>query len=130
MRMFHHLITTSALIIAVEATPRPTCTALHQRDATLDTKPEDHQLSTEAIIGVVGVVVAIIGIASTLAWTKRRRHAVDPVAAQMVRTYCNTTTWKKLTRYLPRRNNTLQPSDLQPCHYAITIDQSLDTHNG
>jgi glucose uptake protein GlcU len=39
----------------------------------MDTQTGDHQLSTEAIIGVIGVVVAVLGIASSLAWSKRRK---------------------------------------------------------
>ena len=62
-----------ALAMASRATPILPYTNLYQRDVTMDTQTGDHQLSTEAIIGVIGVVVAVLGIASSLAWSKRRK---------------------------------------------------------
>jgi hypothetical protein len=62
-----------ALAMASRATPILPYTNLYQRNVNMDTQTEDHQLSTEAIIGVVGVVVAVLGIASSLAWSKRRK---------------------------------------------------------
>jgi hypothetical protein len=65
-------VITFALVFAVQATPTPSRTNMDQRD-TIDTKSETGQLSTEAIIGIVGVVIALLGIASSLAWSKRRK---------------------------------------------------------
>ena len=60
-----------ALAMAVRATPTCPYTNPYRRDVTMDTQNGDRQLSTEAIIGVIGVVVALLGIASSLAWSKR-----------------------------------------------------------
>jgi hypothetical protein len=78
--MFRHsVITCFALIIAIQATAIPSShTNVYQRDATIDDKTTTHQLSTEAIISIIGVVVAILGIASSLAWSKRRKSRGRP----------------------------------------------------
>lgn len=65
-------VITFALVVAVQAIPTRSRTNMDQRN-TIDTKSEAGQLSTEAIIGIVGVVVALLGIASSLAWSKRRK---------------------------------------------------------
>jgi len=73
------LASTFALVATVQAAPSQSHTSLYQEDAaSMDSKPGDKQLSTEAIIGVIGVVVAVLGIASTLAWSKRRKSRSGP----------------------------------------------------
>ena len=75
VQMFlHALASTFTLVVHVQAAPNQSHTSLYQEDtATIDSKRQDKQLSTEAIIGVIGVVVALLGIASSLAWSKRRK---------------------------------------------------------
>ncbi|RII09104.1 hypothetical protein CUC08_Gglean007505 [Alternaria sp. MG1] len=65
-------VITFALVVAVQAIPTRSRTNMDQR-STIDTRSEAGHLSTEAIIGIVGVVVALFGIASSLAWSKRRK---------------------------------------------------------
>lgn len=67
-----------ALAMTVRATPTCPYTNPYRRDVTMDTETGDHQLSTEAIIGVIGVAVALLGIASSLAWSKRGKSRSGP----------------------------------------------------
>ena len=69
----HPLIFTFVAVMAIRAAPTLSYKKLDQQDVTTDTHTGDHQLSTEAIIGVVGVVVAVLGIACSLVWSKRRK---------------------------------------------------------
>lgn len=66
-----HIILYTSFIATTYAHAVPTTTT--RRELTGGTEPETQTMSTEAIIGVISVVVAIIGIALTLAWSKRRR---------------------------------------------------------
>jgi hypothetical protein len=130
MEMFRPpLITTFAFIITAQATPIQLCKNLQHRDGTIDTKTGAHQLSTEAIIGVIGVVVALLGIASSLAWSKRRksrsRFHRTLEGIQIARFHHFEIA--KLIRFA--RIDTLQLSNAWRCFHAIIPNRNMDAHS-
>lgn len=56
-----------------QAIPTHSHSSVLWRHTNRDSKIGNNGLSTEAIIGVIGVVVAILGIAFSLAWSKRTK---------------------------------------------------------
>jgi hypothetical protein len=65
------VVLSSILVITSYATPTCSDSKLCQRDAN-NNKTRNNGMSTEAVISLIGVVVAMLGIASSLAWSKRR----------------------------------------------------------
>jgi hypothetical protein len=72
--IFFQLVTESSVFL-ITSCARPTSSnqdTMHQKRAIGPRDSYDH-MTTEAIIGVVGVVVAALRIVSSLAWSKRRK---------------------------------------------------------
>lgn len=129
-RMLPHPLTFMfALAMPVQATPILLGKKLHQRDVTTDTHTGDHQLSTEAIISVVGVVVAVLGIASTLVWSKRRKSCSRSRRTSEGIHMSKFLYFEKIDLICSTRIDTLQPSDVWQCFYAVIPSQYLGAHS-
>lgn len=72
---FYLLVSLIALVNTAHAVPVYLRPDVWRRNANGDMKTVDDHMSAEAIIGIIGVLVAIIGIASSLAWSKQRRRS-------------------------------------------------------
>jgi glucose uptake protein GlcU len=118
-----------ALAMAVRATPIRLEKKLHQRDVTTDTHTGDHQLSTEAIIGVVGVVVAVLGIAFTLVWSKRGKSRSKSRRTSEGIHMSKFLHFEKMDLICSTRTDTLQPLDVRQCFYATIPSQYLGAHS-
>ena len=95
-------------------------------------------MSPEAIISLIGVVVAIIGIALSLAWSRARgRSRCRSSRALSLSTtegmhlcYHALDTFRKLTRNLTRRSTIVEPPFACLPFCLVTTDSSLDAPSG
>ena len=72
-RLLCGVLTASVTFVTIHAVPTSSSQdTMHQKSA-IGTETRNDRMSTEAIIGTIGVVVAVLGIASSLAWSKRRK---------------------------------------------------------
>ena len=69
------LVLSVSLVNTAHASPTNLYLAISRRNSSSDKESVKGHMSVEAVIGIIGVVVAIIGIASSLAWSKQRRWA-------------------------------------------------------
>jgi hypothetical protein len=122
------LAMTLALIAATQATSIPSCSD-RQCVRTVDGESEASQLSTEGIIGIVGVVVALLGIASSLAWSKRRKSRSRSRRTSEGIHMSRFLHFEKVNLICFTRIDTLQPSDVWQCFYAIVSSQYLGAHS-
>ena len=65
-----------ALVAPTQAAPTYPGPNITQRDASTATQLKNHQMSSEAIIGIAGVIVSLLGIAASLVWARRRKLRV------------------------------------------------------
>lgn len=130
MKMFRPILGTAfVLIVTTQATPIQLCKNLQQRDITTNNKTEAPQLSTEAIIGVVGVVVAVLDIASSLVWSKRRKSRSRSRRTSEGMHMSKSLHFEKFNLICFTRIDTIQPSDVRRCFYAIVPNQYPGAHS-
>jgi hypothetical protein len=70
--LFYLLVLLIAFVNTLHALPIYLRPSIWRRNTNSDIKTVKDYMSTEAVIGIIGVVVAIIGIASSLAWSRAR----------------------------------------------------------
>ncbi|KAH6870795.1 hypothetical protein BKA58DRAFT_184302 [Alternaria rosae] len=68
---YQYFVLLMAFTPSIQVIPAHSHSNVLRRHTNRDSKIGNDSLSTEAIIGVIGVVVAVLGITSSLAWTKR-----------------------------------------------------------
>jgi len=72
-RLLYGVLTASVTFVTVHAVPTSSSQDTTHQKSAIGTDTRNDRMSTEAIIGIIGVVVAVLGIASSLAWSKRRK---------------------------------------------------------
>jgi hypothetical protein len=136
--LFYLLVLSIAFVNTVYALPIYLRPKIWRRNANSDIKTVRDHMSTEAVIGIIGVVVAIIGIASSLAWSRARgrsRGRSSPslslsTAEGMHSCRSAPETSQKLTRYSTHRFTTLESNLANLPLYVVTTYSSLDAHSG
>jgi hypothetical protein len=135
---FYLLVSLIAFVNTVHAIPIYLRPNLWQRNADSYIKTVNEHMSTEAIIGIIGVVVAIIGIASSLAWSKARgrsrgrssRALSLSTTEGMLSYYHALDTSRKLTRNFTRRSTIIESPFARLPFRLVTTDSSLDAPSG
>jgi hypothetical protein len=136
--LYYLLVLSIAFVNTVHALPiylRPT---IWWRNVNSDIKTVKDHMSTEAVIGIIGVVVAIIGIASSLAWSRARgrsrgrssRALSLHTAEGMLSYYHALDTSRKLTQNFTRRSTIIESPFARLPFRLVTTDSSLDAPSG
>jgi uncharacterized membrane protein len=75
-KMFLHFLLVALIYLPISALARPAPHVFHRQ--YLENPPiESHSLSVEAIVGIIAIIVAILGIALPLIWPSLRTR-LDP----------------------------------------------------
>jgi hypothetical protein len=136
--LFWLLVLSIASVNTVHALPVYLRPSMRRRSANSDIKSVKDHMSTEAVIGIIGVVVAIIGIASSLAWSRARgrsrgRSSRAPCLSNtegMLSCYHALDTSRKLTRNFARRSTIIESPFARLPFRLVTTDSSLDAPRG
>jgi hypothetical protein len=136
--LFWLLVLSIASVNTVHALPIYLRPSMRRRSANSDIKSVKDHMSTEAVIGIIGVVVAIIGIASSLAWSRARgrsrgRSSRAPCLSNtegMLSCYHALDTSRKLTRNFARRSTIIESPFARLPFRLVTTDSSLDAPRG
>jgi hypothetical protein len=136
--LFYLLVLSIAFVNTVHALPIYLRLSIWRRNANSDTKTVKDHMSREAVIGIIGVVVAIIGIASSLVWSRARgRSHGRPSRALSLSTtegmlsyYHVLDTSRKLTRSFTRRSTIIESPFARLPFCLVTTDSSLDAPSG
>ena len=132
------LVLSVSLVNTAHASPTNLYLAISRRNSSSDKESVKGHMSVEAVIGIIGVVVAIIGIASSLAWSKQRRWARGrshralslSTTEGMLSCYHALDTSRKLTRNLTRRSTVIESPFARLSFRLATTDPSLDAPSG
>ena len=128
--LFYLLVSSIASVNTVHALPSDLRSSMRRRSANSDIETVKDHMSKEAVIGIIGVVVAIIGIALSLAWLRARgrsrgRSSRAPCLSNtegMLSCYHALDTSRKLTRN-PRAD---LPLSNRPSHaYPFASSQPI-----
>jgi hypothetical protein len=136
--LFYLLVLSIAFVNTVHAIPIYLGPSIWRRNANSDIKTVNDHMSMEAIIGIIGVVVAVIGIASSLAWQRARgrsrgRSSRAPSLSNtegMLSCYHAVDTSRKLTRNFTRRSTIIESPFTRIPFRLVTTDSSLDAPSG
>ena len=128
--LFYLLVLSIAFVNTVHALPVYLRPSIWRRSSNSDMKTVKDHMSTEAVIGIIGLVVAIMGIVSSLAWSRVRRRSRGrsrpslslSTAEGMLSCYHALDTSRKLTRN-PRAD---LPLSNRPSHaYPFASSQPI-----
>jgi hypothetical protein len=136
--LLYLLVLSIAFVNTVHALPIFLRPSIWRRNTDSDIKTVKDHMSTEAVIGIIGVVVAIIGIASSLAWSRARRRSRRrssralslSTTAGMLSCYHALDTSRKLTRNFTRRPTIIESPFARLPFRLVATDSSLDVPSG
>jgi hypothetical protein len=136
--LFYLLVSSIASVNTVHALPSDLRSSMRRRSANSDIETVKDHMSKEAVIGIIGVVVAIIGIALSLAWLRARgrsrgRSSRAPSLSTtegMLSSYHALDTSGKLTRNCTRRSTLIESPFARLPFRLVTTDSSLDAPSG
>jgi hypothetical protein len=131
--LFYLLVLSIVFVNIVHALPVHLRPSIWQRSSNSDMKTVKDNMSTEAVIGIIGVVVAIMGIVASLAWSRVRRRSRGrsrpslslSTTEGMLSCYHTLDTSRKLTRNFTRRSTIIESPFARLPFCLVTTDSSL-----